>query len=425
MAHTITLELEAPPETVAVAVDFYDDDEKKAFLASPIADLVRKLPVTLELPTTDICAYYLYYKRRLGIDGYNTHDDIVQQWAEALAEFKGQLKFGNTSLRLTSATNMSSGTTDRVGESIGLSVASNLHDLHQADWDRISITNTRKTLDFERLWTASDGKQFVQVETKGSATKDNNYKTSSVSAHKAGIKAKKKDATDEERKKGVLYGTIAVLDDRPDSIARCWLVDPPQELEGDPRRYKILTRLRYIADLVSFLASRSSLSASLQTRLAALDALPDISSLDRIPLKKGNAKDYPETTFDAAREHNPWFAGKSVVSDGAAGGQVYRVDAQTVMFIGLREELVVYATQQDFSVIEKYHFPAGTVAKTVECVVPTGRFKREFQPVIQIPDEGSSSSGGYVRFNLAGSLHYTQSGFIIGVLPVPESWQRR
>lgn len=424
MAHMITLEPEAPPETVAVSVDFYDEDEKQALLASPMAALLRGLPATLDLPTTDVCAYYLYYKRRPGIDGYSTHKDVVRRWAQALVEFDGQIQFGNSSLRLTSARNMSRGTVERIGESIGLSVASKLHGLHQADWSRISITNTRKTLDFQRLWTASDGRQFVQVETKGSAARDNKYKTSSVSAHRADIKAKKEQATDEERRRGVLYGTIAVLGEGPDSMARCWLVDPPQEAEGDPRRFKIVTRLRYITDLVSFLASRSSLSASLQTRMAALDALPDISPLDRIPLRKGNGQDYPEVTYDAGGEHNPWFAGKSVVSDGPAGGQVYLVDARTVMFIGLREELVVYATQQDFSVIEKYHFPAGTVAKTIECVVPIGRFKQEFQPVIQIPDERSSSGGGYVRFGLKGLLHYTQSGFIVGILPIPEDWQR-
>ena len=313
MAHVITLDLQRPPSTVSVAVDFYDEEEKQALLASPMAPLLATLPMVYELSTTDLCAYYLYHKRRLGMAGYSSHKDLVQQWAKALAEFDGQVEFGNSSLRLTSATNMSSSTTERLGEAIGLTTASQLHGLHQADWSRIPVTNTRKTLDFQRPWTASDGKQFIQVETKGSATTDNNYKTSSVSKHKAEIKAKKKHATDEERQKSVLYGTIAVLDDRPDSTARCWLVDPPEDALDNPRRFKILARLTYIADLISFLAGRSSLSASLQTRLSALSALTDISPLDGVPLKKGKGEGYPDRIFDSSSPHNPWFAGKSVV----------------------------------------------------------------------------------------------------------------
>jgi len=425
MANMITLELHAPPTSVDVRVDFYDEEERHALLATPTAPLFAGLPSLLHLPTTDLCAYYLYYKRRPGISGYSSHDDMVRQWTQALVEFDGQVKFSSSSLHLTSATNMSSGTTERLGESIGLSTISKLHGLHQADWTRIPITKTRRTLDFQHIWTASDGKQFVQLETKGSATNDNDHKTPSVCNHKAKIKEKKIQATNEERRKGILYGTIAVLDDRPDSVARCWLVDPPADVPDNPHRFKILTRLTYIADLILFLAGRSALSASLQTRLAALSALPDIAPLDRVPLRKGNGTDYPETIFDFRGSHNPWFVGKSVVSDGPAGGQVYMVDSEHVMFIGLREELVVCATQQDFSTIEQYSFPAGTIPKTVECVVPAGRFKGEFDPIIQVPDNLRSAGGGYVRFNLRGHLHYTQSGLVIGILPIPESWHRR
>lgn len=425
MANMITLELHAPPASVDVRVDFYDEEERHALLATPAAPLFAGLPSLLDLPTTDLCAYYLYYKRRLGIPGYSSHNDVVRQWVQALVEFDGQVEFGRSSLHLTSATHMSSGTTERLGESIGLSTISKLHGLHQADWTRIPITKARRTFDFQHVWTASDGKQFIQLEAKGSATNDNDHKTSSVCNHKAKIKEKKKQATDEECKKGILYGTIAVLDDRPDSIARCWLVDPPADAPDDPRRFKILTRLAYIADLIQLLSGRSALSASLRTRLAALSALPGIESLDRVPLKKGNGEAYPETTFDITGQHNPWFVGKSVVIDGPAGGQVYMADASHVVLIGLREQLVVYTTQQDFSAIEEYKFPAGTVPKTIECVVPAGRFKSEFEPVIQIPEDWRPAREGYVRFRMDGHLHYTQSGLVIGILPVPERWQRR
>jgi len=424
MAHLITLQLEAPPDTVDVMVDFYDDQERAALLSSPGGPSLAGIPKLLPVPTCDLCTYYLYYKKRLEIDGYSSHNDIVQRWHQALVEFDGQVQFANSSLRLLSPTDFSTGTTERLGEAIGLSVVSSIHQLHQADWDRIGKTNIHKTLDFVLPWTASDGKQFIQLETKGSAGEDNAYKTSSVSNHKADIKAKKDDASDEEHATSILYGTISVLDNKPESVARCWLVDPQAEGGGDPTRYKILTRLAYIADLVTFIGSRSALAASLQTRLAALNALTDITPLDRLPLRKGNGSVYSVETFDTAFRHNPWFAGKSVVSDGPAGGQVFPLDKSHLLLIGMREELVVHAVQQDFQAIQKYSFSAGTVGKWVECVVPAGRFRSEFDQLMQIPDNLRESSPAYVRFRMRGHLHYTQSGLVLGILPIPEVWQR-
>lgn len=425
MAKLITLQLEAPPDTVGVLVDFYDKHERTALLASPLAPILSNVPRTVAISTPDLCAYYLYYKKRLEVDGYSSHEDVAGKWHQALVEFDGQVEFSSSSLRLVSANNMSRGTTERLGEAIGLSVASELHGLHQADWGRIPEDNTRKTLDFQHPWAASDGRQFIEVEAKGSAAEDNDYKTPSVSAHKDSIKQKKAQASKTGQTRSHLYGVIGVLDARKTSTARCWLVDPPVESMSDPLRYKILTRLHYIAELIAFLGARSSLSASLQTRLASLRVIEDITRLNRVPLLRGNGTEYSVETFEFGMQHNPWFAGKSVVSDGPAGGQVFALDAARLMFIGMREQLLVFATQQDFSLVQEYAFPAATMQKRIECVVPVGRFRRDFEPLLDIPQGVSATSGGYVRFRLGGHLHYTRSGFVLGILPVPEKWQRR
>ena len=86
---------------------------------------------------------------------------------------------------------------------------------------------------------------------------------------------------------------------------------------------------------------------------------------------------------------------------------------------------MTYVVRQDFSRIEKYVFPAGTVFKTVQCVVPAGRYKREFEPDMEVPKEAFWRGGSYVGFKLSGHLHYTQSGLVVGVLPVTENWRRR
>ena len=305
-----------------------------------------------------------------------------------------------------------------MGEAIGLCVSSQIHGLHQADWTRIGKTTTRRTLDFWHPWIAGDGRQFIQVETKGSGITDNRHKPSTVSNHKASIRAKKAQATAGEHQSSVLYGTIAVLDERPDSVAICWLVDPPADVPDNADRFKLTARLGYIASLISLISPRSTLAAALQTRVAAINSLTDIGELDGIPLRKGNGSEFSSATFTTTGEHNPWFLGKSVVTDGPVGGQVVPVERTCVLFIGIREELLAYAVTQDFAAIREYTFPAGTAEKVVGCVVPKGRFKSSFLSASDFSQVNLSDYGSYIGFTLRGYLHYTQSGFVVGVLPI-------
>ncbi len=81
------------------------------------------------------------------------------------------------------------------------------------------------------------------------------------------------------------------------------------------------------------------------------------------------------------------------------------------------------AASQSFGEIIDYSFPAGIAEKTVECVVSKARFEREFSQYVTLPDRVRKVSGGYFRFALAGKLHYSQSGLVFGVLPIPEAWR--
>jgi hypothetical protein len=423
MAHLISVEIEAPPSSIEIDVDFYDENERAAFEQSPAWAYLQDFPKRLSIPTADLCAYYLYYKKRVGVNGFNDHTDLVRKWSQALVEFDGQVDFMNGSLKLVQTEGANRGTTERLGEAIGLSVASRIHGLHQADWTRIPEAK-RKTLDFWHPFTASDGVMFVQVETKGSAVENTGLKPASVSAHKASIKAKKLSATPAEQRNSILYGTIGVLDHRPETTAKCWLVDPPSDLVGSPARMRVISRLSFMAELISFLGARSSLAAALHTRLAALNALPSVSSLNRVPLLNGLARPFESVGGWIIGDHHPWFSGKSVVSDGPAGGHVFSIDAARVMFIGIREELIGYAVSQDFDQIGEYAFPSASLEKTVDCVVPKGRFVREFSPRLKLPETVRPARDGYVRFRLPGILHYTQSGLIFGVLSVPRDWQQ-
>ena len=257
---TQILQTDLPP-TTNIFVDFYDKDEQQSFRNSALSDSLAHLPGTVGIQTTDLLAYYLFYKKNPLLPGFSTFDDLAKKWFLALGEFAGQMHFTESSVRIIPDAILHSGTTERIGEAIGLSVASNLHGLHQADWDRIPASNTTKTLDFSLPPCATDGSHFIQVETKGSSCDDNSKKSSSVSHHRSSI-TDKKNAVKNPGNQDVFYGTIAVLDHHPTNPARCWLVDPPAQNFGNPKRYKILTRLKYIGALISLISPRSLLAAS-------------------------------------------------------------------------------------------------------------------------------------------------------------------
>ena len=177
--------------------------------------------------------------------------------------------------------------------------------------------------------------------------------------------------------------------------------------------------------MISFLGARSQLAAALQTRLASLKAMADIKAVSGVPLRTATNKQFPAETYGFGQSHNPWFISKSVVADGPAGGHVYILNNQTLLFIAIREQLVTYAVTQDFAEIQKYSFKAATLRKTVDCSVSPGRFQKKFSPVMALPPKDIASRESYIRFSLVGDLHYCQSGLIIGVLPIPEDWRKR
>lgn len=419
MANILSAPISAPPSTTKVIADFYDDANRKQLLTSPAASTIQglQLPRTLDVPTVELLTYYLFYKKRPGSHGYANYYEIRNHCREALFEFDGLVDFKNGSLSVVSPPVKNSGTTERLGEAIGLSVVSQIHGLIEADWSKIPETNTRKTLDYE--YAASDGNILIKTETKGSIVADNQNKCKNIYDHKADIVKKKKAEREHCYSNLILYGTIAALDDRTDSIAKCWLLDPPTEETVSPEKFRIISRFTAISELVSFISARSQLSTALQTRLASLAALDDINTLNNVPLRRGDGTVFSTAVFSFSGSHNPWLIGKSIVTDGPAGGQVFQMDEKNLFFIGIREHLLVYAVEQSFETILTYKFPSGTVYKTVLCYVPKGRFEREFSSVSESRIE-SHISGQYVYFQLKGHLHYSSSGLVFGVLPIPD-----
>ncbi|MEW4527901.1 hypothetical protein [Maioricimonas sp. JC845] len=378
--------LDHPPSEVSLLVDFYDEHEKAAFLGGPMSSQLEHLPTKVRVQTSALLTYYLYYKRKNGAFGYSTHEEVSYKLPLALSELDGQAVFADDTIRLMPKVKFDTGTAERIGEAIGLSVASHLHDLHQADWLAIPETNSHKTFDYTTTLTSSTGDTFVQVETKGSTVDRNDLKHSTVSKHKKSIKDKKTQKRERGTAAAIMYGTIGVLDDRESYPAQCWLVDPPPTVDGDPLRFKIIARLQFIANLIWLISPRSTLSTALQTRLAALKELRNIHPLDKVSLVKGNGEPVQEGV-PSFGERSLLFGSRSRVKNTygeyiPVGGDAFILDESHLLFVGFHERLARMAAAQDFGEISSYVLTSGVFDRTIECKVPTSRYKSEFRQVV-------------------------------------------
>jgi hypothetical protein len=409
------------PASLKIHVDYYDAEQKKKLLAAGAPPLSAE-PLLMTIDTPELATFYMYRNLRPGVPGHSTHADIVAQAADALIHWKGHVVVCNDSLQLLQVKDTDKGVTEHIGEAIGLSVISEMNGLHAADWLRIGITSLHKTLDFRNGLTASTGSRLIELETKGAAVVDNS-RTDLVAAAKSSIDDKKSDDRNKVVANALRYGTIAALDARTDGIARCWLVDPPAESEGDPKRFKIIARMSFVADFVTLLGGRSAFAASLRTRVAALLELPDISPLSFIPLLNGYGEPFASAWSFA--EPHPWFSFRSTVLGGRYGGQVSFAGDRRMLFVGVNEGILEIAANQDFEQIATYTMEPRTFESWVACVVPSGRFASEFARKFEIPNESVSRSGGYVRFRAAGTIYASRSGVALGSLSVPEAWKAR
>lgn len=408
-------------KSILVDVDFYDDTEKTALLSAGYPNNARNalealVAKPLAIPTSEFLSYFLFHRK--GSDGYGSYEQIQRRMGVAESYIDTCLRFDGTSVGLPSKGRPQRDITERVGESISLSVVSRLFGLNEADWTPLPSLGGKgapPSFDFE---IASDGEMIVQVESKGSAVENNARKEGSVPNHKKSIHGKKADLSKPGAKDpypaSVRYGAIVALDARPQSRAKCWLVDPdPEWGPYEPKTLRLLKRMAFLQSWIGLLSPRSQLSASLATRLSDLMTLREPFELDGLPLLRGNGEPIKYAGLSPNSIHSTFLAGKSRVVDWAAGGIVVPVREGLLAFLAVREELVSVAAEQSFASILSFDYPASTRLTTVECILPKSRLTD-----INVPSD-AVSSGNHLHFYLEGEVHSTPSGLVFGYLPIP------
>ncbi len=414
------------PGPIVVDVEYYDDDEKRKLLAYPTAPAIKILVANpLQIPKAEFLTYYLFHRIKIGAPGYRDYKSVAEKIHRSLEAIGECIDYQHGSVRTPKGfTRQLTEISEHVGEAIGLSVASRIHGLTEADWSPIPEQRGRGAKPSFDFQIASDGEQFVQVETKGSSVSDNRSHSGAVKAQKARIDEKKGKLAalsapgDDPNPASLRYGTITIIDGRQDGNARCLLVDPPPEqMPRDPKLFRVISRIRHLRDWISFLSPRSPFAAALATRFADLEALRDPSELDGIPLLRGSGEQFNFEPYGTGRwSHSSFMATKSRVTNGPAGGVVMQLSSSNLFLFGVRESLLLSAAKQDFEDIVSFKAETGSTQKVVDCTFSSGRFSD-----LDLPDsvrDMAKKSGAYFHFPLSGVLHYSAEGLVFGLLPL-------
>jgi hypothetical protein len=414
--------------TIKVEVDFYDDAEKKKLLAYPTASEMQTLVAKpLEIPQAEFLTYYLFHRIKLGTEGYRDYKSVarkVHKWLDAIGEC---IDYEDGSVHTPQgASQQLTEVSEHVGEAIGLAVMNRIHGLTEADWAPITEQRGRSAKPSFDFQIASDGRQFVQVETKGSSVADNRVLSDAVKAQKKRIDDKKAKLAalalkgDDPNPAGLRYGTIAVVDGRKDGNVRCLITDPPPDvIEDDPKRFRLLNRMRSLRDWISFLSPRSAFAAALATRVADLEVLRDPFELDSVPILRGTGEPFGYEPFSRSNwRHSSFMWSKSRVTDEPVGGVVVQLSERELFFIGVREELLLMASNQNFEDVASYKTEIESRRLRVECMFSAGRFRNLDLPASV--KQTATTTGAYVHFPLSGTLNFSREGFVFGVLPLPD-----
>ena len=126
-------------QTIHLDVDFYDAKEKDKLLRYPtssrLTDIVSK---SADVNLAQFLTYYLFHMKRPGKKGYRNYTELGGKIGRAITDLTDWVQLDNCSLiSVQDATPQDSAIIERIGEAAALSVVGQIHDLHEADWDRI------------------------------------------------------------------------------------------------------------------------------------------------------------------------------------------------------------------------------------------------------------------------------------------------
>ena len=265
------------------------------------------------------------------------------------------------------------GVVEYLGVGTGLAVVDRLLTLDSSYFRRIPERRGagRKTMDFDGVFRASTGREYVQIEAKGRTNPDDEDAWNDIAAKKdayrkgrvprpAGIGPLPADTPTH------LIGTVAEIPKDGQGTTRIIIGDPPiPAFDGDPSRAKLLQRLWFYQRALAVFQPRGALLAALSERIGTLTR-PEVEwqKFDGQRLFNGRMEEWElaATIADTVRvRRDDQFHGRSVLSrkrtrgSGVEGESASRAN-EPFFFLGLHRDVLLALARQDFKVIADYRY---------------------------------------------------------------------
>jgi len=408
---------------IQIDVGYYNDEQRILFQGFPNADVINQIVQNGITITEDEFLAYMMFTWQMDVNGFRTYNELRALVEDNLGAVNQLLTFNNGSVQARVIGNdlMQTGYTERIGVSVGLCLLNKIHNLTAADWRKIPTApgrNGHPTFDFD-IPIASTGNNFIQGENKGSAVADNSIQNNSIEAHYSSINRKKTYIREQEAQmqipihQNLYYGTIGVLDNRANSTARIWLVDPSAfEIEMEPRKYKLLARLRYYLNEFKNVGVKRRITEALELRIKEIE----------------EAKDYDQFNFKKLDDRFPVSGGYYLYMEGnvfanvdanEAFGRVFLIeDKQRIIpyLLAFPKAIMRLIVRQDFGSILAYEYNPDFMKESISVLLRFSKpeyFEMNLSEKLNFVFNEKSKFFETVYF---GKVSHTTDGRIFGAL---------
>ncbi len=406
-----------------IDIAYYNDEQRNLFQGFPNAASLNQIVQNGITITEDEFLAYMMFTWQMDVNGFRTYADLRALVQDNLGAVNQLLSFNNGSIQARVIGNdlMQTEYTERIGVSLGLCLLNKIHNLTAADWKKIPTVpgrNGHPTFDFD-IPIASMGNNFIQGENKGSAVTDNSIQNNSIEAHYSSLIRKKRYVREQETQmqipihQNLYYGTIGVLDNRPNSKAKIWLVDPPAfEIEMDPKKYKLIARLNFYLDEFRNIGVKKRITEALEERIKEIELSKDFMQLnfkildDKFPVSGGYYL-YMEGRMFASIDTNEAFGRIFLIED------KQRVAAYLIAYPKTIMRLIV---RQDFEAILDYAYSSDFMKEKIQVLM---KYSNSDFAEYKLQDNLKFIFNERNRFFEAiyfGKVNYTSDGRIFGVL---------
>lgn len=350
---------------------------------------------------------YSLFRQQKDYPGWHNYHELKEQLPSEISSLRKYFDTSGGTLRAKfPQSSFGEVKTQSGGVASALMVINAIYDLHEADWERLPITSKRKTLDFEYTFneTASDGKEIIQVEAKG--TVFDGMKFNQDKNNKQHIENKKEAQRQARPDNTSLFGVITGIPSRPSTNTKCLLLDPPAG-NGfeEPGKHQLLSRLYFYTRNLRVI-SRSRLVQALQNRIRILESAENYTDFDKVPLVNvyGEELGIPDSIYDMT------------YCEDAIAGHVFPINNKEFMFFAFDLDVYPLLAKQDFNMIKNYSskltetFPKTDILKASVSVADLMKFNF---PIELFADDLKRKQ---TVINLEGKIHVGGSGGVIGFL---------